>query len=272
MVSLTSILVLVTLGLAVIAGMMGIFNLAHGEFVLVGALTSYQSVQLGLPIWAGLVLAPIVVGLMGALLELTVIRRLYLRPLHAILATWAISVAIRGLVTKGLRTTARSVPYPIAGNFDIAGTEISIWRTVVIGATPILIVSLYWLLRRSEVGLRLRAALENPELARAAGVRTSRIYFGTFVLGSAIAGFVGAMVAPLTSVYPQLGVGFLVDSFLALMVGGLGSVESAVLGAGILGVSGGVLRYIIQPAFSGAVVLALSIAVMRLRPEGIVRS
>ena len=265
--SLTSVLVLLTLGLGLIAGMMGIFNLAHGEFVLLGALTAYYVTVFGWSPWTGVVLAPIVVGFLGAVVEFTVVRRLYARPLHAILATWAIAIAIRGAVTRALRTTARSVPYPVSGTVELFGTQVSLWRIVVLLVTPVLVLGLYLLLRRTDFGLRVRAAIEAPELARLSRINTSRLYALTFTMGAALAGLGGAMVAPLSSVYPTLGVGYLVDSFLALMIGGLGSVEAAVIGAGTVGMTSGLVRYVVSPALSGAVVLALSVAVMRLRPQ-----
>lgn len=265
--SLTSVLVLLTLGLALIAGMMGIFNLAHGEFVLLGALTSYLTSDAGWNPWVGIAVAPVVVGCLGSVMELTVVRRLYTRPLHAILATWAIAIAIRGGVTRALKTTARSVPYPLPGTVELAGTEVSLWRIVVLVVTPVLVAGLYLLLRRTDLGLRVRAAIEAPELARLSRINTTRLYALTFTMGAALAGLGGAMVAPLSSVYPTLGVGYLVDSFLALMIGGLGSVEAAVVGAGAVGVTSGVVRYVVSPALSGAVVLALSVVVMRFRPQ-----
>lgn len=269
--SSTSLLVLVTLGLALIAGMMGVFNMAHGELVLLGAWLSYEVTRAGGSPWLGLLVAPIGAALFGALLEVSVVRRLYSRPLHAILATWALGIAMRGAISRALKTTARSVPYPVKGTVEIAGTTVSLWRLILLGVTPVLIGGLYLLISRSSTGLRIRAALEDPELARLSGIRTSRLYVGTFALGSALAGLAGAMIAPLTSVYPTMGVGFLIDAFLALMVGGLGSVDSAVVGAGAVGITGGTVRYQVSPALASAVVLAIAVTVARIRPNGLLR-
>jgi branched-chain amino acid transport system permease protein len=267
----TSMLVLLTLGLGLIAGMMGVFNMAHGELVLLGAWISYEVNRLGGSPWLALILAPLVAAIFGVVLERLVVRHLYVRPLHAILATWALGIAMRGLVSKSLKTTARSVPYPVEGTVSIMGTTVSLWRLILLLATPVLIVLLYLLLSRSSHGLRIRAALENPELARLSGIRTSWLYAATFALGSALAALAGAMIAPLTSVYPTMGVGFLIDSFLALMIGGLGSIESAVVGAGAVGITGGTVRYHVSPAIASAVVLGIAVVVARLRPNGLLK-
>jgi branched-chain amino acid transport system permease protein len=269
--SSTSILMLVTLGLALIAGMMRVFNLAHGELVLLGAWISYEVNRLTGSAWLGLLAAPVGVAAFGALLEVSVIRRLYSRPLHAILATWALGIAIRGVISRLLRTTARSVPYPVEGTVSILGTTVSAWRLILLVVTPVLIGFLYLLVAKTALGLRIRAALESPELARLSRIRTTRLYVGTFALGSGLAGLAGSMIAPLTSVYPTMGVGFLVEAFLALMVGGLGAIHNAILGAGAVGVLGGSARYHVSPAIASAVVLGITVVLARLRPHGLIR-
>lgn len=267
--SVTSILVLLTLGLAVIAGMMGIFNLAHGEFVLLGAVTVYLTVTAGAPVWLGIVLAPVVLAILGVIVERTLITHLYDRPLSAILATWALAIAIRGLVLRSLGGTARSVPYPVAGTIDIAGTAVSTWRLIILIVTIAVILVLFLVLRRTRVGLLIRAALENPELAMTSGIQTRRLYTAVFALGSALAGLAGAMVVPLSSLYVELGVTYLVRSFLALMVGGLGTIDGAALGAVLVGAIESSSSFFINPVFSGVLVFVLSILIMRFRPQGL---
>jgi len=269
--SVTSILVLLTLGLGVIAGMMGILNMAQGEFVLLGAVTVYITTRAGLPLLLGVVLAPVVLGVFGAVVERLIVRRLYGRTLSAILATWALALAlaIRGVVLQTLGSTARSVAYPVDGTVVLLGSSVHIWRLIIIATTALVVVVLLALLRWSAAGLKARAVLENPEYASVAGLPTRAIFTGVFALGSALAGLAGAMIVPLSSLYAELGVTYLVRSFLGLVIGGLGTLGGAILGAGIVGGVESALSFWIQPTLSEAVVFTLAILVMRFRPQGL---
>lgn len=267
--SVTSILVLLTLGLGVIAGMMGIFNMAHGEFVLLGAVTVYVATRAGRPLLVGVALAPLVLGGFGAVVERLVVRRLYGRTLSAILATWALALAIRGVVLQSLGSTARSVAYPVDGTLLVFGSSIHVWRLIIIVTTAVVVVVLLAMLRWSSAGLKVRAVLENPEYASVAGLPTQAIFTGVFALGAALAGLAGAMIVPLSSLYAELGVTFLVRSFLGLMIGGLGTLDGAIIGAGIVGGVESALSFWIQPTLSGVVVFTLAILIMRFRPEGL---
>lgn len=267
--SLTSILVLLVLGMGVIVGMMGVFNFAHGELVLLGALTTYLAVQSGLSAWIGILLAPIVVGVVGLALERSVVRRLYGLPLAALLATWGVGLIIREVVRAYLGTAARSIPYPLGGNVEFGALSIPQWRLFVLLVTIVIVVASYLVLQRTRLGLLVRATLENPDLARASGVRTSRIYTLTFAFGSALAGLAGALIVPLTSLYAELGLVYLIRSFLGVMVGGMGSFDGPVAGALTVGVSGGVLPWIVAPVTADILVFVFAIALMRFRPQGL---
>lgn len=270
--SATSILVLLTSGLAIVAGMMRIFNLAHGEFVLLGAVITYAVYEQGWPLWLGIPFSVVGLFLFGVLLEKTIIRRLYSRPLDAILITWALAIMIRGMVTLGLGgASGQNVPYPVSGSIDIAGTGISLWRLIIIGATIAVIVLLLVLIKATPAGLIVRASLGNQELARFSGIRTERVFSITFGVGSALAGLTGAFIVPLASLAPTLGVNYLVNSFMSLMVGGLGSIGAATTGASVVGASDSILAFIIGPSFSGALVLFLAVVLMRFRPQGIIK-
>lgn len=266
----TSILVLLTSGLAIIAGMMRIFNLAHGEFVLLGAIISYAVYEQGWPLWLGIPLSILGLFVFGVILERTVIRHLYERPMDAILVTWAIAIMIRGFVTLGLGgASGQNVPYPVGGSIDMGGTGISIWRLIIIGATILVIALLILLIRYTPAGLQVRASLANVELARLSGIRTGRVFALTFGLGSALAGLTGALIVPLASLSPTLGVSYLINSFMSLMVGGLGSIGAATTGAILIGGADGFLAFLIGPSFSGALVLFFAVVLMRFRPNGI---
>lgn len=268
--SAASILVLVTIGLAIIAGMMGIYNLAHGEFVLLGAVAAYLAVTFSWPAWTGLIVAPIALYAFGLFIEAILIRRLYKRPLDAVLVTWALAIAIRGAVTISLGgATGQGVPYPIQGSLTIASSQVSIWRLALILITALIVIFVIWFVQRSSAGLRIRAALGDLELARLSGISTGKVFSHTFALGSALAGFAGAAIVSLSSLSPNLGVNYLVNSFMALMIGGTTTITGEALGGTLLGASNSLVAYIIGPAFSSSLVLVLAVIVMRFRPKGL---
>ena len=230
-----SIMVLVVSGLAVIASLMGIFNLGHGEFVLLGAYTVFLFREWGLPIWLGMMAAPFVVGAFGAGIERTVIRRLYTQPVIAMLATYAIGLIIREIVRGLIGGQYYAIEEPLSGSFQLGGINFSIWRTVIIVATVATMVAAWMFLTRSRTGLQIRGALENAALARASGVSTSRLYSLTFAMGAALAGLAGALMVPLFSLSADLGVRFLVQSFLSVMLGGIGTFIGPVIGGAMIG-------------------------------------
>ena len=265
----SSIFVLVVLGLGVIASMMGIFNFAHGEFVLLGGYTVYVFQSNGLPVWSGMLAAPIVVGLVGLCLERVVIRRFYATPIVAMLGTYAIGLALRESVRSLLSGQFYSVTAPLVGSFSFAEISVSRWRTAVILITFAVMTGCYLLLTRTRFGLQVRAALENPALARASGISTSRVYAATFAFGSALAGLAGGLMVPIYSVSADMGVPFLIKSFLAVMLGGMGGFEGAIAGAALVGAGSAALPWAIKPVVADVLVFVIAIAIVKFRPEGL---
>lgn len=270
--SLTSILVLLVLGMGVIVSMMGIFNMAHGELVLLGALTVYLVDAAGYSTWLGILAAPLAVGAIGYALERLVIRRFYARPIAALLGTFALGVIIREMVRVGIGGTSKSVRAPLFGSVTIGGASLSAWRIVIVVVTIAVVVFCYFFLLRTSLGLKVRATLDNATLAKASGIATNRVYAGTFAFGAALAGLAGALVVPLQSLYPELGLTFLMRSFLAVMIGGLGSFEAPILGAALIGAPTGVLPFYMSAVVADMLVFTLAIALMRFRPEGLLRA
>jgi len=267
--SFGSIIVLVVLGLGVIASMMGIFNFAHGEFLLLGGYTAYLFDVWGLPVWLGIVAAPFVVAIVGVVLERTIIHRFYAAPVVAMLGTYAIGIIIRETVRGLIGGLYWQVPEPLVGFFDIGNISISKWRAVVIVVTILVVAGSYLLLTRTSFGLRVRAALENPELARASGISTSQIYAATFAFGAALAGLAGAMMVPLFTLYADMGVRFLIQGFLAVMLGGIGTFEGPVLGGGIIGVMTAGLPHVVNPILADVLVFVIAIIIVKLKPAGL---
>jgi branched-chain amino acid transport system permease protein len=266
--SFSSVMVLIVLGLGVIASMMGIFNFAHGELVLLGAYTVYLSAQSGLGLWFGIVMAPVVVGLFGFLIERIIIRRFYASPIIAMLGTYAIGLMIRETIRGLLGGQYKSISEPIEGAFSIGGINFSIWRTVIIVATLVVLAASWWMLARTRFGLRIRGALENPMLARACGISTARLYGLTFAFGSALAGLAGALIVPLYQLSADIGIRFLVQSFLSVMLGGVGSFQGPVLGAGAVGVMASGLPWLVPPVLADPLVFLIALVIVKLRPQG----
>ncbi len=266
----TSVMVLIVLGLGVIASMMGIFNFAHGEFVLLGAYTLFLFQENGLPSWLGILAAPIVVAVLGLLLEALVIRRFYAAPIIAMLGTFALGLVIREIVRGLLGGHYKSISEPLSGTLTVGGVDFSVWRTVIIVVTLLVIVASWLLLSRTSLGLQIRGALENPGLARGCGISTKRLYALTFAFGSALAGQAGALIVPLYQLSADIGTRFLVQAFLSVMLGGVGTFEGPVLGAAAVGGMASGLPWIVPPVLADPLVFVIALAIVKLRPQGFI--
>jgi len=267
--SFGAIVVLVVLGLGIIASMMGIFNFAQGEFVLLGAYVTYIVHSAGLPVWLGMLAAPFVVGALGFFLERTIVRRFYAAPIVAMLGTYALGLIIREIVRGLIGGLYLSVPEPLGGSVNIGTMHFSTWRLVIILITALVMIGSYLLLARTAFGLRIRASLENPALARASGISTNAIYGATFAFGAALAGLAGALIVPVFSLFADLGLRFLIQGFVAVMVGGVGSFAGPVAGAGVIGTLAAALPWIIPPVIADVLVFVLAIIFIKFRPQGL---
>jgi branched-chain amino acid transport system permease protein len=267
--SFGAIIVLVVLGLGIIASMMGIFNFAQGEFVLLGAYITYLAFHVGMPVWLGMVAAPFLVGGFGFILERLIIRRFYAAPIVAMLGTYALGLIIRETVRGLIGGQYLSVPEPISGSLDFGTVHVSAWRFVIVIVTILVMVSSYLLLARTTFGLRIRATLENPSLARASGISTNSIYGATFAFGAALAGLAGALLVPVFTLFADLGIRFLIQGFVAVMVGGVGSFAGPIAGAAIIGVLSAALPWIMAPVVADVLVFVLAIIFVKFRPQGL---
>jgi branched-chain amino acid transport system permease protein len=268
--SFGAIVVLVVLGLGIIASMMGIFNFAQGEFVLLGAYVTYAVHAAGMPVWLGMIAAPFAVGALGFVLERLIVRRFYAAPIVAMLGTYALGLIIREIVRGLIGGLYISVPEPIGGSLTIGTMHFAAWRLAIIVITALVMVASYLLLARTAFGLRIRASLENPALARASGISTSAIYGATFAFGAALAGLAGALIVPVFSLFADLGIRFLIQGFVAVMVGGIGSFAGPVAGAGVIGTLSAALPWVIAPVVADVLVFVLAIIFIKFRPQGLV--
>lgn len=212
-------LVLSAAGLAVIFGMMGIINLAHGEFIMCGAYVTVSTARMGLPLPIAMLCGSLAAGLLGIVLERTIIHRLYHRPLDSIVATWGISlILVQGtLVVFGSSMPGISTPFSA---FAVGDSTYSTYRMVLFGVAILVLAGLYLVFHHTKFGIHSRATIQAPSMAKAIGIDTGRMYTLTFGLGAALAGLAGALYAPTMSIVPTFGASFLVESFVTVVVGG----------------------------------------------------
>lgn len=262
-------LLLVTLGLVIIYGMMNVINMAHGELFLLGAYTLVALQSIGVPFWIGALAAPLVVGTAGLLIEQFIIRHVYGRPIDTILATWGLSIAIKQAIIILFGPGAISLTNPLPGSLSIFGVQYPAYRLVIMGVAALLALATYVLVYRTSLGLKVRSVISNRKMAGSLGVNTRLMDRGTFAVGAALAGIAGAVMAPIMSVDPQMGVGFLIPAFLAVLVGGLNSLIGAIAGAGVIGGATTVLSSGMAQVSAQIGVFLLAIIVIRLFPHGL---
>lgn len=268
--TLISILMLVGLGLAIIFGLMNIVNLAHGEFVTLGAYTLVTVHMFHGGFWLALVLAPIVGYLIGTFIEVALIRKLYERPLATILATWGLSLIIQQLLQLIFGATPQPIPSPLSGSVMLLDSAYPAYRLFLIAMAAIVIAVSVYIFRFTSFGLDVRAVIQSPEMAASLGVNTRRVYRRAFGAGAALAALAGVLVAPLTVVVAQMGVNYLAKSFFVVIVGGAGTVAGVAAGSGIVGGLETILNYHIPVTVSQALVLALAVVIIRFRPTGLI--
>lgn len=262
-------LLLVTLGLVVIYGLMNVINMAHGELFLAGAYTLVAVQSAGGPFWLGLLMAPVAVGIIGFVIEELVIRHVYGRAIDTILATWGISLALKQAITILFGPQSISVETPLAGSVSIGGFEYPSYRLLIMALSAALAAGTYLVLYATPLGLQIRGVIANRAMAGSLGINTRLMDRATFAAGAALAGIAGAVMAPIMSVDPQMGVGFLIPAFLGVLVGGLNSLLGAVVGSGVIGTVSTVSSSFMSQAMSQILVFALAILIIRIFPAGL---
>lgn len=261
-------LVISAAGLAVIFGMMGVINLAHGEFIMCGAYVTALTARAGLPLPLAILCGALAAGLAGMALERLVIRRLYHRPLDSIVATWGVSLIATQGVLIGLGSTMQGVGTPFGG-VAIGGLTYSIYRLVLMATAVALLLGLYLLFYRTRYGVIARATIQSPDMARALGVETGRVYGLTFGLGAALAGLAGGLYAPTMTMVPTMGATFMVESFVTVVVGGADIFVGAAPAAAILAVIRAGMTAWQGQLFGQIGLLIAVIVVIRLLPGGL---
>ncbi len=265
-----STLAVLALGLAVIFGLLGVLNIAHGEFIMIGAYCAYVTQQGGWPYIAAVPLTLAVCGVLGWAVERIMIRPLYQRPFDTLVATWGLSLLPRKIAEAIFGLGYRSLNIPLPGTVHLFGTEYPIYRLLLIAVSLAVVGALVGWYGRSRTGSRIRAMVSNPELAQAQGISVRRLAAATFVVGTCLAGLGGVMLAPLTPVQPFMGLDYVLRAFFVLIVGGLGSVSGLLSGAAVIGGFDSVVSAATSATNGYFAVLVLSILFLWLRPRGIV--
>jgi urea transport system permease protein len=269
-IGIISVLALVAVGLAIVFGMMNVINLAHGEFVTVGAYTAaFCGSKFG-SFWIGLALAPLVGAALGLALEVLLIRHLYKRPLHTIISTLGISFIVQKLIELTFGPAPMSIGNPLPGLVTIADVSYPIYRLFVAGAAILVMGILLLLYRRSGFGLDLRSAIQNPAVASVLGIDVDRTYRTAFAVGASLAALAGALIAPIASIVPGMGLYYLIESFFVVIVGGTGTIMGSIVGSSVIGGLESFFSFNVGGAFPQALVLVVAIVLVRVRPKGLV--
>jgi urea transport system permease protein len=269
--SLAGIWLVAALGLTIIYGTMGVINMAHGEFIMLGAFSTYvfQS-HLGIPFILCIPLAFVVIGAFGWVIERLLIRSLYKRPLDTLLATWGLSLILIQVVRLIFGTAPLYVAVPSWLDFqlDFKILHLSGLRLFIMLVAVGLVALTWYLMYRTTWGIQVRAVMQDKEMAASFGINTDRVYSLTFAYGAGLAGAAGAMFGALKTLFPDMGSGYIVEAFLVVVVGGI-QLAGSVLSALILGQLNSVFSYFTNDTFARFVLFSLIVIFLRFRPQGL---
>jgi len=279
-ISLGSVLLLAAIGLAITFGVMGVINMAHGEMVMLGAYTTFmvqETIRQSAPqlfdysLAIALPLAFLVTALIGIAIERGVIRWLYGRALETLLATWGISLILQQSVRSIFGPTNRQVGNPgwMTGSFDLGGLSITWSRLWIVVFALVVFVALLLVLKRTALGLQMRAVTQNRRMASAMGIRTPFVDAMTFGLGSGVAGLAGVALSQIDNVSPNLGQGYIIDSFMVVVFGGVGNLWGTLVGALTLGIANKFLEPYAGAVLGKILILVLIILFIQRRPRGL---
>jgi branched-chain amino acid transport system permease protein len=268
------VFILLALGLSIIFGLLGIINFAHGIFYMLGAYAGWTVLRLTGNFWLALAISPLVVGLLGALIESTLFRRVYASKnptFSGVLVAYGLAILAPDFIRLLYGRPGKPFPMPaiLSGNvFTIGDTEVSAYRVFVIGVTAFLLPALWYLLNKTNLGMVIRAGTSDNLMVQAMGINLSRIWTITFGLGIALAAFAGVVIAPLTAVTPEIGGVVLIQCFIVVVVGGMGSFTGAVVGGLLIG-QVLTLTSLIYDVLGDIIIYAAMAAVLLVRPRGL---
>lgn len=270
-VSIASIWLIAALGLTIIYGAAGVINMAHGEFIMLGAYSSFMlQSYLGVPYLLCIPASFVIVGAVGLALERGLIRYLYNRPLDTLLATYGVSLVLM----QGVRLIFGSDPKYLAApsmfssNISLGFASISTFRLVILGVTALCVFGIWLLFYKTRFGVQVRAVMQNKEMAASFGINSGRIYMLTFALGAGLAGVAGSLFGVLAIVLPTMGASYVVQAFLMVVTGG-GSLAGTVVASGVTGELQSIFASFTNDTFARFVIFVLIVVFLRFRPQGL---
>ncbi len=262
-------LVLISIGLAVIFGMMRVINLAHGEFLMLGGYAAITAFNLGVNLWiAMVVVAPLTVGLFGIAVERLVIRNLYGRLIDTMLATWGLSLAMIGFVTVVFGNTVSGISAPL-GSITIGAYRTGAYELFLIVVAAALMGTGWVVLRHTRYGLIARGTMQNAAMAAALGISPPAVYAVTFGVGAALSGLAGALLAPLSGVVPTIGAAYIAKAFITVVSGGAAILSGTAVAAALLGGINTAATFAFTPVIGEVALLVAAVILLRILPQGI---
>jgi branched-subunit amino acid ABC-type transport system permease component len=265
-----AVLFIVTCGLLLIFGVMKIINFAHGGFLTLGGYAPLLVTQWGWNPWLGGPLALVIGVLFGAVVERVIVKPLHARPLDAILATWGLGLIIGQLITLGFGRSVQFVESPLSGTTALFGVDYSVYRLAMIGLAVLVAAVIAGVLNGTQLGLVTRAVTMNETLARVLGVDSARVRLSTFAFGAGLACLAGALITPMSSVDPNMGVPWLTNAFMLAMISGT-SLLSLAVACVVLGGAQVLVSVYASPVLGGLTIVVLGAVALRVRPQGFAR-
>ena len=260
-------LMIAAIGLSIIYGMMGIINMAHGEFIMLGAYITTLAAHKGVPLGISIAIGSLGVALLGGVIDRILMHRMYNRPLDSIAVTWGLSLIMSQgmLILMGPTLPVVTAPF---GHIAIGGGTYQIYRLIIIAVSFVIPIALSYLFSKTRFGLESRATMQRPESAGMLGINTKKMYTLTFMLGSGLAGFAGGLYAPTMTIAPTMGQSFQMQSFVTVVVGGINPLIGTVTSAGFLGTVQGAVSMGLTSFFGRMALLLVAILVLRALPGG----
>ncbi len=271
--SIGSIFLIAAIGLAVVYGAAGVINMAHGELIMLGAYTTYMMQSFGVPFLICIPIAALVVALIGLIIEFSLIRHLYDRPLDTLLATWGVSLVLM----QGVRLTFGSMPQYIDVpeflkiNVELGFVNISAFRIFLIVFALILLFVTWYIFYKTRMGIQIRAVTQNKEMAASFGIYSSRVYAVTFAIGAGLAGVAGALFGAYNIVLPTMGMSYVVEAFMMVVSGG-GGIMGTLLASVLAGEIQSIFAWMINDTFARGILYGLIVVLLRFRPQGLISS
>lgn len=267
---ITMVLALAAFGLAIIYGLIGVINLGHGAMLTLGAYFTWYAVGLGVPFFLAVILAGLAVGLIGLIFEYAVIRHFYDRPFDTLLVTWGFFLISTEVVKIIFGSSFRNVPSPFPFAINIGFYELPAYKTFVSGLSALLLLGITFIIFKTSVGIKIRALIQNREMASLLGLNISVTYKLVFSFGCFMAGLAGGLIAPMLSVDPYIGNVFLVRSFFVVIVGGIGQLlGGTLLGSFFIGGTETIFALFSSQTVAQVGVFFIAIIILRFRPQGL---